>query len=196
MGTNSICLDLGLGQIIPMFDEDTEAESKVVSASFADPYLLLVRDDASIFMISCDDDIELEEMERGDALLSTKWLSGSLYTDTSNIFGNDYTRTAKTDGTCVFMFLLSSVGALHVSQLRWTLMLYEEMLKILTQIYALPDLTKPVYVTEGLSSIPLVLSSDFVVRRAAAREILTEILVADLGDKSHKSPYLIVSDPP
>lgn len=163
---------LGLGQIIPMFDEDTEAEPKIISASFADPYLLLVRDDASIFMISCDENNELEEMERGDVLLTTKWMSGSLYTDTSNLFGQDYTGTAKQDGSNVFMFLLTSTGALH--------------------IYQLPDLTKPVYVAEGLSSIPPILSSDFVVRRAAARETLTEIAVADLGDQTYKSPYLIL----
>lgn len=100
-----------------MFDEDTEAEPKVISASFADPYLLLVRDDASISMVSCDDNNELEEMDRGDVLLSTKWMSGSLYTDTSKIFGNDYTGTAKSDGSSVFMFLLTSTGALHVSHL-------------------------------------------------------------------------------
>lgn len=113
--TNDTSLDLGLGQIIPVFDEETEAEAKVISASFADPYLLIVKDDASIFLISCDDNNELEEIEREDVLLSTKWLSGSLYTDASNIFGKDYTGNAKTDGTAVFMFLLSASGALHVS---------------------------------------------------------------------------------
>lgn len=63
----------------------------------------------------------------------------------------------------------------------------------LTQIYGLPDLEKPLYVAEGLSSIPPLLSPEFVVRRAAAKETLTEIMVANLGDESQKSPYLIVS---
>lgn len=61
------------------------------------------------------------------------------------------------------------------------------------QVYALPDLSKAVYVAEGLCFAPPVLSADYVARRSAARETLTEILVADLGDTVFKSPYLIVS---
>lgn len=49
------------------------------------------------------------------------------------------------------------------------------------------------YVAEGLSSIPPVLSPQYTARRSAAREILTEILVAELGDATSKAPYLIVS---
>lgn len=37
------------------------------------------------------------------------------------------------------------------------------------------------------------LSADYAARRSAARETLTEILVADLGDEVSTSPYLIVS---
>jgi len=48
-------------------------------------------------------------------------------------------------------------------------------------------------VAEGLCFVPPVLSADYAARRSAARETLTEILVADLGDTVSKSPYLIVS---
>jgi hypothetical protein len=41
--------------------------------------------------------------------------------------------------------------------------------------------------------VPPVLSADYAARRSAARETLTEILVADLGDEISTSPYLIVS---
>lgn len=41
--------------------------------------------------------------------------------------------------------------------------------------------------------MPPVLSSDYAARRSAARETLTEMLVADLGDEISKLPYLIVS---
>lgn len=37
------------------------------------------------------------------------------------------------------------------------------------------------------------LSADYVARKSAARETLTEIIVADLGDSVSKFPYLIVS---
>jgi cleavage and polyadenylation specificity factor subunit 1 len=95
-----------------MLDDDTGAEPKIVSASFADPFILLLRDDASIFVAQCDDDNELEEIERvDDNLLATKWLAGCLYDDYSGAF--DKTAPEKT-GENVKMFLLSAGGALHV----------------------------------------------------------------------------------
>jgi cleavage and polyadenylation specificity factor subunit 1 len=95
-----------------MLDDDTGAEPKIVSASFADPFILLLRDDASIFVAQCDDDNELEEIERvDDNLLATKWLAGCLYDDYSGAF--DKTASEKT-GENVKMFLLSAGGALHV----------------------------------------------------------------------------------
>jgi cleavage and polyadenylation specificity factor subunit 1 len=99
-----------------MFDDDTGAEPKIVSASFADPFLLLVRDDASIFVAQCDDSNELEEIEReDDSLLTTKWLTGCLYTDTTNTFASVQSDKDNKDGEDAMMFLLSSGGALHVS---------------------------------------------------------------------------------
>lgn len=64
---------------------------------------------------------------------------------------------------------------------------------ILCQVFQLPNLNKPVYVAEGLSFLPSVLTADYAPRRSTAKEALTEILVADLGDITAKSPYLIVS---
>jgi cleavage and polyadenylation specificity factor subunit 1 len=61
------------------------------------------------------------------------------------------------------------------------------------KVYALPYLSKPVYVAEGLSHIPTYLSPDYVVRRSTAKAALIEILVADLGDSTSTSPFLIVS---
>ncbi|ESZ98141.1 hypothetical protein SBOR_1520 [Sclerotinia borealis F-4128] len=162
--------DLGLAQILPMLDDETGAEPKIISASFADPFLLLIRDDASIFVAQCDDDNDLEEIERvDDTLLSTKWLTGCLYDDHSGAFSNSKSNKA---GGNVKMFLLSAGGALH--------------------IYALPDLSMPIYVAEGICFVPPVLSADYAARRSAARETLTEILVADLGDFVSRSPYLIL----
>ncbi|KAL3422159.1 cpsf a subunit region [Phlyctema vagabunda] len=165
--------DLGLAQILPMFDDDTGAEPKIVSASFADPFLLLVRDDASIFIVQCDDNNELEEIEKeDDTLLSTKWVTGCLYNDNTGAFKSvDNAQEAEAEGSAM-MFLLSAGGALY--------------------IYALPDLSKPVYVAEGLCFVPPVLSADYAARRSAARETLTEMIVADLGDSVSKTPYLIL----
>ncbi|KAI9163123.1 Protein cft1 [Paramyrothecium foliicola] len=165
--------DLGLVQILPMLDEETGAEPRVVSASITDPYLMLVRDDSSVFVAQMDSNNELEEIEKTDPnLTSTKWLAGCLYSDTKGAFqplqGDKGTETQEK----IMMFLLSAMGALH--------------------IYSLPDLSKPVYVAENLSYVPPFLSASYTVRRGAAREALTEILVADLGDNVSQSPYLIL----
>ena len=61
------------------------------------------------------------------------------------------------------------------------------------KIFRLPNLNKPVYIADGLSFLPPFLSSDFTIRRSSARETLCEILMTELGDSTHKSPYLIVS---
>lgn len=107
-------VDLGLAQILPMFDEETGAEPKIISASFGDPYLLLVRDDASICIVKCDESNELEEMERGDVLLATKWLSGCLYKDTYGVFARSPANERPDASENTFMFLMSAEGGLHV----------------------------------------------------------------------------------
>ena len=61
------------------------------------------------------------------------------------------------------------------------------------QVYALPDLSNPLYVAEGLSFLPPTLSANYAAKRGTAKENISEILVADLGDNTSSSPYLIVS---
>ena len=98
-----------------MYDDDTGAEPKIISASFGDPFLLLLRDDASIFVAQCDDNNELEEIDReDDALLTTEWLAGCLYTDSTGVFANIQSDKGQKVGENVVMFLLSANGALHV----------------------------------------------------------------------------------
>ena len=101
-----------------MYDDDTGAEPKIVSASIADPFILLLRDDSSIFVAQCDDNNELEEIEReDDTLLATKWLTGCLYTDSKGVFATAESDKGQEVGFNVIMFLLSAGGALHVSLL-------------------------------------------------------------------------------
>lgn len=61
------------------------------------------------------------------------------------------------------------------------------------KVYALSNLTTPIFVAEGLSYLPPILSADYAARRGTSRETLKEILVADLGDNTYSYPYLIVS---
>lgn len=51
---------------------------------------------------------------------------------------------------------------------------------------------KPLYTAESLCYLPPILVPDLVPRRAAARETLTELLVAELGDSEFSSTYLMV----
>lgn len=165
--------DFGLTQILPMLDEETNVEPRVEYASIADPFILLVRDDASIFIAKIFKNLELEELEKEDSVLkSTKWATGCLYEDKSGIFTGDQTDKGSKTSENIVMFLLSKTGALHA--------------------YALPNLSKPVYVAEGLPFVPPVLSANYAARRGTAKEIIKEILVADLGDMTFSFPYLIV----
>lgn len=61
------------------------------------------------------------------------------------------------------------------------------------QIFELPNMEKAIYTASGLSVLSPVLSSSDAPRRAAGKETLTELVFADLGDGSAKSPYMIVS---
>ena len=98
-----------------MTDEVTGAEPKIISASFADPYVLLVRDDASVMILKADESGDLDEVERGDDLLTTTWLSGSLYEDADDSFRLSQDDETEDDIVNVLMFLLSAEGGLYVS---------------------------------------------------------------------------------
>lgn len=112
-----LLIDLGLAQILPMFDDETGAEPKIVAASIVDPYILLIRDDASIFVASCDSDNDLEEIEReDDSLLTNKWLSGCLYNDSTGKFAQTEPKNRTNSDKPVIMSLLNAEGALFVSE--------------------------------------------------------------------------------
>jgi hypothetical protein len=61
------------------------------------------------------------------------------------------------------------------------------------QIFELPNLENAVYASDGLAFVLPTLTEDTVPRRNTTKESLTEIIVADIGDETSKSPYLIVS---
>ena len=99
-----------------MMDESTGGEPKVLGASFADPYLVLIRDDFSVFMARCDTNGELDEMIFSDQVKGLRWSSGCLYRDGDGAFG----KISKADDGFaaeaeIKVFLLSPEGMLHVS---------------------------------------------------------------------------------
>ena len=60
-----------------MLDEETGLEPRAISASLADPFILLIRDDSSAFIAQMDKNLDMEELDKMDGLLtSTRWLTG------------------------------------------------------------------------------------------------------------------------
>ena len=72
--------NLGLSQIIPMTDEETDAELRIIHTSCSDPYLLVIRDDSRVQVLQVDKNGDVEPLEPDEAALTEqKWLSGCLY---------------------------------------------------------------------------------------------------------------------
>ena len=77
-------VDLRLAQIFPMDEEDSDVASMVKSASFADPYLLIMKDDGSASILEADNNGDIYEPEQSEALVSFKWETGCVYKSTVN----------------------------------------------------------------------------------------------------------------
>jgi cleavage and polyadenylation specificity factor subunit 1 len=91
--------ELNMEEMISMEDEESGTELRVISANFADPYLLILREDSSLKLFKASDSGELEELEWPEPS-SNKWLSASLYKPSSV--------------SDVFAFLLAPDGGLQV----------------------------------------------------------------------------------
>ena len=130
-------------------------------------------------------------MERGDEqLVSNKWVSGCLYADSE---GNFAPATKARDSAVILAFLVSAAGVLYVSCA--VFLSRAPLLTLRSKVYELPNLDKPIYVAEGLAYLPPTLSTDLITRRGTPKESISEILVADVGDTTDKSPHLVVSEP-
>ena len=108
-------IDLGLALIYPVWDEDTSDERMAVSASFADPYLAILRDDSSLLLLQADDSGDLDEVPIDEPFTSTKWLSCSLYQDKKKAFSFIKSTPGSSSQSDVLLFLLSSDCKLFVS---------------------------------------------------------------------------------
>ena len=93
---------MNLTQALVIEDETTGDELVVVTASFCDPYLLLLCEDSSVKVFEANKDGEIEEVERSDGLLTHKWTSGCLYKGAATL-------------DKPLLFLLGAEGGLHVS---------------------------------------------------------------------------------
>ncbi|EER28647.1 CPSF A subunit region family protein [Coccidioides posadasii C735 delta SOWgp] len=166
--------NLELAQIYPIWDEDTSDELSVVSASFAEPYVLIVRDDQSLLLLQADKSGDLDEVNIDGILSSHRWLSGCLYLDKYHTF----VPTKGQDQPLSDNILLVLLRADH------TLF-----------IFSLPTLTEPLCSVDGVDLLPLILSCEPPPKRVTYRETLSEVLIADLGDSISRQPYIIPYHP-
>lgn len=106
---------MGLAQIYPVWDEDTSDERVAVSASFVDPYIAILRDDATLLLLQADDSGDLDEAVLNNDITGIKWLSCCLYCDKTGIFSSDAQDSASTPTADMLLFLLSADCRLFVS---------------------------------------------------------------------------------
>ncbi|KAK5721024.1 mRNA cleavage and polyadenylation factor subunit [Elasticomyces elasticus] len=79
---------LGLSQIIPMTDDEGDQELGVVGTSFADPYLLVLRDDSSVVVLKVDEAGEVEPLDlEGSTIGQGRWVSGCVFAGLGEIGG-------------------------------------------------------------------------------------------------------------
>ncbi|KAF2013333.1 protein CFT1 [Aaosphaeria arxii CBS 175.79] len=149
--------ELNMDQMIPMEDETSGDELQVIGASFADPYLLVLREDSSAKIFKASSSDEVEDVECS-GLSSSQWLSASLF------------KSSKIPE--IYTLLLSPEGGLYM--------------------FAMSDLETPCYVAEGLSFLPPFLTPEYAARRGNAKAAITELLIADIGDATSKTPHLII----
>lgn len=106
--------DFGLSQILPLNEDDddeTTSQPKVVSATFTDPYILVIRDDSSVLVLTIDERGEIDDTTKE---VKGQWLSGSLYEDSNDILRLEFPEDSDEEAGNVLMFLLSSAGGLQV----------------------------------------------------------------------------------
>lgn len=83
---------------------------------------------------------------------------------------------------------MQAIGKFLATRRDWTFGLTS-----ILQLFRLSDM-KALAVIQGVDCLPPVLSTD-PPKRSNIRETLTEFVIADLGDSSVVSPYLIVRTP-
>ncbi|EEP76631.1 conserved hypothetical protein [Uncinocarpus reesii 1704] len=163
--------DLALAQIYPVWDEDTSDELSVTGASFAEPYLLITRDDQSLLLLQPDSSGDLDEVNIDGLLTSNKWLCGCLYFDKHHTFIPNRGQENSSSENILLVLLRTD----------YTLF-----------IFSLPNLSNPLCSLGGVDFLPPMLSCEPFRKRATYRETLSEVLMADLGDSISRQPYMIL----
>jgi cleavage and polyadenylation specificity factor subunit 1 len=78
-----------------------------VSASFIDPYLVIIRDDSSVLLLQADESGDLDEVSLPNDISSSQWRSGCLYNDNSQSFSVAGSSSKGSSEGEVLLFLLN-----------------------------------------------------------------------------------------
>lgn len=110
--TQELPPELGLAQIYPIWDEETDEERVAVSASLVDPFIAILRDDASLLLLQVDESGDLDEVPLPDDISTLKCRSICLYHDKTHTFTPAQNGE---DGSNMLLFILTSDYKISVS---------------------------------------------------------------------------------
>lgn len=162
----------GLSQILPIVDEEEGQTAKAVKASFLDPYLVIVKDDATLSLYKADRKGELDELDVPENL-SSNILSASLFNDCEDYFQTSRLIKAGHPDTGLLLLLLSKDGVLT--------------------LLPLPSPKVQVFRIEGAQYLPSQLRPDAPIpKHWRLQDELADAIIALLGDDVEQQPYLIV----
>ena len=86
------------------------------SATFLDPYLVIIRDDSSVLLLQADESGDLDEVLLPNEVNSSRWRSGCLYRDNSRSFSIANSSSQDPSEDEVLLFLLSLEYKLSVGR--------------------------------------------------------------------------------
>ncbi|KAK4940166.1 mRNA cleavage and polyadenylation factor subunit [Elasticomyces elasticus] len=164
--------EFALSQIFPIVDEEEGQISKATKATFAEPYLAVVKEDGTMTLLKADKAGELDEVELPDVLTSKSISSVSLYADT-----HDYFQASRfySGGTSRGPVLAALTSEGHFCML------------------SLPNISIQLFQCDSLPFLPTYLMQDLQLpKHWRNKDELSEILLADLGDKTSLQPFLVL----
>ncbi len=149
-------------------------EAKATSATFSDPFVLIVKDDSTLLLLKADKSGELDEVELPSRLVEAKFLSAVLFHDVQDTFDSRrYYSGADEWSSGHILAVLGADGSLG--------------------LYSLPNLSIQIFYCEGVHFLTTALAKDPPLpKHWKEPDTLTEIVIADIGDGSCKSTYLVI----
>ena len=83
-----------------------------MSASFSDPYVLVIKDDTTMIVLKVESTGDIEEVELEGSLATNNYISGCLYEDSNDVFRLEADETEDYEAGNILMFLLTVGGGL------------------------------------------------------------------------------------